>query len=63
MTNADRIRAMNNEELAKWIWREATLGYLAICPPGTKDGACPTTDCDSCWLDWLASPADEEAEK
>lgn len=56
-TNADRIRAMTDEELAE---------YLApcACPPikfnkNTGDIVCPVnkepsaSDCKSCWLDWL----------
>lgn len=60
-TNADRIRSMSDEELAAWILREPTVGYFAVCPPGTKDGEdCPTSPCEQCWLDWLKSPAEVE---
>lgn len=59
-TNADRIKAMSDEELAEWILREPTIGYFAVCPPGTKDGEdCPTSPCEQCWLDWLKSPVEE----
>ena len=60
-TNADRIRAMTDVELAEWILETAlfrvgrTPGM--VCPPNTegmKD--CPTDPCQNCWLDWLKSP-------
>lgn len=58
-THADRIRQMTDEELADWILREPTIGYFAVCPPGTKDGEdCPTSPCEQCWLDWLKSPVE-----
>ena len=46
-TNADHIRAMTDEELAKWCAQEAE------CPP-TKP-LCQGYNCDArqCWLDWL----------
>lgn len=52
-TNADRIRAMSDEELAKF------LTYLTgICPPGKcprDDGMCSA---NNCWLEWLRSEAE-----
>lgn len=45
-TNGDHIRAMTDEELAK---------FMHDCPP-TKQGSiclCPSEKCDNCWLDWL----------
>ena len=52
MTNADRIRAMSDEELAELIDRET-------------DSCAPTGDCEkmhryckACWLDWLQQPAE-----
>lgn len=55
ITNADRIRAMSDEELAEWIMREPTI--KPICPPGTGD-ECPTSPCEQCWLDWLKQEVD-----
>ena len=49
-TNADRIRAMSDEDLAKFIeWSD--------CPP--HDGVCDRDNitCSECWLNWLQSPA------
>jgi len=57
-TNADRIRAMTDEELCEWIETHS-------CP----DGACETllndgfVDCHSCWLDWLKSPVEVDNDK
>lgn len=55
MTNADRIRAMTDEELADWI-------ELLLCPENCPDEqmgeACARTSCDGCWLSWLKSPVE-----
>jgi hypothetical protein len=50
LTNADRIRIMTDEELAKWL--------------EFRDDNCPRTrcykgTCHECWLDWLKAPAEE----
>ena len=54
MTNADRIRAMSDEELAKFLHEpfcdkrtheECTISYCGVC--------------DQCVLDWLQQPAEE----
>lgn len=52
-TNADRIRAMSDEELAKLLDHE--LG----CPV-TGDCEKMSRDCNACWLDWLKQPAEGE---
>lgn len=46
-TNADRIRSMSDEELAK------ILGNKCICPPTSE-----CVDCVDCWLEWLQQPAE-----
>lgn len=48
ITNADRIRGMNDEELAEYFSPKA-------CPTSiTAKGHCTIpTDCKQCWLDWL----------
>ena len=48
-TNADRIRSMEDEELAK------ILGNKCICPPTTE-----CVNCFDCWLEWLQQPAEGE---
>lgn len=47
MTNADRIRAMTDEELARWVW--AVQVYIDCADLST------TGD----WLDWLRQEADD----
>lgn len=50
MTNADRIRAMSDEELAKELWRKSD------CPTGMIQNGSKCfaiQDCERCWLDWL----------
>ena len=47
LTNADRIRAMTDEELAGWI-----AGRKETCPP-IKEYKCSIKTCRDCWLDWL----------
>ena len=55
VTNADRIRGMSDEELAKFLHEpfcdkrtheECTISYCGVC--------------DQCVLDWLQQPAEEE---
>ena len=56
MTNADRIRAMTDEELAEFLWDRS-------------QGGCPPMDCDEydgkicgawkCWLTWLQKPVED----
>ena len=53
MTNADRIRAMSDEEMAK------KLGRGLGCPV-TADCMKMSGDCKACWLDWLQQPAEGE---
>ena len=47
-TNADRIRAMTDEELAEWRSR-------GQCPTGHYHGDydCMNRSCKDCWLEWL----------
>lgn len=49
MTNADRIRAMSDEELAYWV----------MCSHGdVEPDSCPK-GCMKCTLEWLKQPAEE----
>ena len=50
MTNADRIRAMTDEELAEFLWGDGCPGSKREC-----DG-----DCVKCFLEWLKQPAEVE---
>lgn len=49
-TNADKIRSMTDEELAR--------AMDMVCPPDTacNDGQ----QCIKCWIDWLKQPAKED---
>lgn len=51
ITNADRIRAMTDEELAKWI-----SSRKETCPP-IKAWKCSFKSCHECWLEWLRKNA------
>lgn len=50
LTNADRIRAMSNEELADFMKMKKS------CPDETKHKGC-VLSCGECWLEWLNTPA------
>lgn len=51
-TNADRIRAMSDEEMAKKLGRGLGCPVNAECIKMSGD-------CKDCWLDWLQQPAEE----
>lgn len=44
ITNADKIRVMSDEELAKWLEYEGGGACVEVCG----------------WLDWLQQPAKED---
>ena len=44
MTNADRIRAMSDEELARWLEYEGGGACAEMCG----------------WMNWLQQPAEED---
>lgn len=57
-TNADRIRAMSDEEIAKIFTSAVANG----CPP-KMDWDCAKDEygwdaCDACWCKWLQQPAE-----
>ena len=52
-TNADRIRAMSDEELAD-------LFCYRGCPPDRLTGKCVKVGvCEACWVVWLKQPVGE----
>jgi hypothetical protein len=60
MTNGDEIRAMTDEELAKWISHITGCplnNFLEYSPIGKCVKKCRAKDC---WVAWLKSPAEEE---
>lgn len=68
-TNADRIRSMGDEELAKIITAEPMAECIQFCKNLPRcdidleqpDGI-PQERCVQCALDWLRQPAKEETE-
>lgn len=54
-TNADRIRAMTDEELAEFLGTVMSGGY-GKCPDGYFDCS-NRKSCAECWLDWLKEEA------
>lgn len=59
-TNADRVRAMSDMELAEFI-----IG--AVYDFGERPGMCDVCDtvtanhCGKCWLDWLKQEVESDA--
>lgn len=49
MTNADRIRSMNNEELANFMFEYG--GSAPNCRENKLNHNC--TSCNVCWFDWM----------
>lgn len=58
ITNADRIRAMSDEELADWL---RNIRFSWKCVPRDNGNRCADfkDDCKACWFDWLRQEADE----
>ena len=55
-TNGDRIRAMSDEELCKFL---GACKFCDICEEGC-DNCTYNGDCDKRLLEWLRQPAKEE---
>ena len=55
LTNADRIRAMSDEELCKFL---GEYKFCDICEEGC-DACTYNGDCDKRLLEWLKQPAEE----
>ena len=53
-TNADRIRAMSDEELAKLLSNDARA-----CPDRITRCHDYGLNCERCWLEWLKQPVKE----
>lgn len=58
LTNADRIRAMSDNEIADWM--DDNMPCRQNCP--AKRPMC-SDRCYNAWLDWLRSPAEGTEEK
>ena len=53
-TNADRLRAMTDEELVELFTNNTIYDgrYFVVCP-SNPEGDCITADCRECFLRWL----------
>ena len=56
ITNADRIRSLSDEELAKWI--ESLEPNK--CPSDDWFDRCETWTCKGCFLNWLKTEANDD---
>ena len=54
ITNADRIRAMTDEELAEWMVYKVECQYCPIRSAGCAESE---ASCRTNWLDWLKEEA------
>ena len=54
MTNAQRIRAMSDEEMAEFI------SSIPMCVGKDEDLNCGRDVCKECFLKWLQQPAEED---
>jgi hypothetical protein len=62
LTNADRIRAMSDEELAKLFCGFCkNAETCAGCQ--MHDGDCAESELTECWVVWLKQPADMRGEE
>lgn len=55
-TNADRIRAMTDEELAELMEDKGDCPPIE-CPHDGEGAKVTRLDCKACWLDWLKQEA------
>ncbi len=61
-TNADRIRAMSDEELAVFMtsfWYDGPKYACPVLMHIGEDKCYEQLDCRECWLDWLRQEATE----
>ena len=58
VTNADRIRAMRDEELAEFLNR--VKEPCGCCQLSAVDGACTETLCDDAMEEWLKQPVEDK---
>ena len=61
-TNAHRIRAMTDEELAEWasIREMCFIYHLLINDPDLRNKCRIYDNCKDCWLDWLKQESECE---
>lgn len=56
MTNADRFRAMTDEELAEWMANKVDCQYCSVRSEWCTESE---ASCRTNWLDWLKQEAKE----
>ena len=61
-TNADRIRAMTDEELDKFLG-EVQWDVANYCGGGTQKQEYPVPEHRGAWLDWLKQEASDDDER
>ena len=54
ITNADKIRAMSDEELAKWMANKVECQYCSVRSEWCTESE---ASCRTNWLDWLKQEA------
>lgn len=59
MTNADKIRAMTDEEIASMLQDYSSICGFKKCPAYMDSCAVSGSTCTAAWLDWLKQEADE----
>lgn len=59
MSNADRIRAMNDEELADSFTSKCLCDFI---PYHSQDHCASFSSCKGCILEWLKQPAEDNHE-
>ena len=57
MSNGDKLRAMADEELAKWIAWDTSCETCEVRKSTHGECECHRTDCGTAWLDWLKQEA------
>lgn len=56
--NADRLRTMTDEELAKWIVEIADCDECEEMHGFRMCDAAPEKACEDCWAGWLKAPVE-----
>lgn len=56
-TNADRIRAMTDEEMAEFIAYSTSCETCVVRKSGSDE--CHNTNCSTAWLEWLKEEVHE----
>lgn len=60
ITNADRIRAMTDEQMAE---KASMMAFCSACPVLGCECLLNLYECKDAWLAWLRSPAESEEEE